>query len=430
MKKINWVILGFMLIMSSACATQLPTADGSAPTVQTTMPAQAAPATSTPGPASTAAETSPPPTLVIGARYPQITSSSDLFNQVVSVNPADSRHLAYCAPGEIRVSMDGGESWESVPTTPAAETAGAQGYALFFGSPGAEGTCLSVTLDPWNQESYYAVFSTAHEEFGAPPVYSMGFFTPDNGETWQLVGPPEEATLEDFGGFWNLGGESVQALFSPAGSWSQVPADVLITETTSGGSDWRPGSLTCPAAGPCLRWGPAPSNVPGMGSPLPQSIFHSQDGGQSWSAVAPPVELRAPAPNQLVALSKTEILIVAGGISLAALDEEIPVVRRSQDAGLSWQPVSLPPLSTEEGYTDYYPGLQYVSDHTFLAQSPEGSSWYWLPPELPIWCPVNSDLLPAYPVLLQNAVDRLWWVNQETQKAESLSIADLGCAVE
>jgi hypothetical protein len=171
MTKYGWIIAALMVLISSACATQqMPTSAESTPTVQPTMPAQAAPITSTPGPISTATETSPPPTLVVSDRYPQITSSSDLFNQVVSIDPADPRRLAYCAPGEIRVSRDGGESWESILTSLAAETAGAQGYVLFFGSPDAEGTCLSVTLDPRNQEAYYAVFSIAHEEFGAPPV--------------------------------------------------------------------------------------------------------------------------------------------------------------------------------------------------------------------------------------------------------------------
>jgi len=430
MYKFKFVFPIFILLIFSACAVQATPVDVTASPLPTNDSAPANTPTNHPSPEATATETSPPPAITIVGQYPSIVSSSDLFNQVVSIDPQNPQRIAYCAPDEIRVSQDAGQSWETVSTAAAAAAAQARGYALFYGEPGAANACLSVTLDAHNSEAYYAVFTAAHEEFGAPPVLFMGFYTLDGGEIWQLVEPPDNATIEDFGGFWNLGTEAVQALFHPAGAWNQSAEDILITETTDGGISWQVGELSCPSFGACLRWGPAPSNVPGMGSPLPQSIYSSQDTGDTWSVIDPPVELRAPAPNQLVAVSDTEISIISGGITLSSSGGAAPVIRKSLDAGASWQPIPMPPLSTDEQNENYFPGLQYLSNHTYLSQGVEDNTWYWLSPEMPLWCPVNTDQLPPYPVLLQNVGDKVWWVDQETQQAEHISLSELTCAVE
>ena len=431
MRKIGLIIpMLVIILLGSACADQITTG------VEITAPSPAIevsptiPPTKSPLPEPTSTQTSPPPAIEAADQYPWISSSSDLFNQVVSIDPIDAQRIAYCAPGEIRVSQDAGQTWETVSTAAVAAAAQARGYALFYGEPGTADACLSVTLDPQNSEVYYAVFTAAHEEFGAPPVFYMGFFTPDAGESWQLVEPPENGTIEDFGGYWNLGTGAVEALFFPAGSWRQLPEEILITETANSGKEWGDGALSCPSIGPCLRWGPAPSNVPGMGSPLPQSIFHSQDAGETWSVIDPPVELRAPAPNQLVAVSETEILIISGGVTLSSSGDATPAIRKSLDAGASWQPIPLPPLSTDELNDNYFPGLQYLSNHTYLSQGVEDNTWYWLSPEMPIWCPVNTDRLPSSPMLLQSVGDQVWWVDQEIQQAEYISLSELTCAVE
>jgi hypothetical protein len=167
-----------------------------------------------------------------------------------------------------------------------------------------------------------------------------------------------------------------------------------------------------------------------MGSPLPQSIYSSPDAGDTWSVIDPPVELRAPAPNQLVAVSDAELLIISGGITLSSSGGSTPAIRQSQDAGASWQPVALPPLSAKELNQNYFPGLQYLSNHTYLSHGVEDNTWYWLSPEMPLWCPVNTEQLPSYPVLLQNVGDKVWWVDQATRQAEHISISELTCAVE
>ena len=424
MNKFMLIILVLGASFLSACAGQATPATGSP--APTNAPEQVITPTGLPSPTASPTETSPPG-ITLAGDYPQIIASTDPFNQLVSVDPGDPMRIAYCAPGEIRASQDAGQAWEVIPTTGVMAVAQESGYELFYGDPSAEDACLTVTSDPVWEDSYYAVFAAALTEYGAPPLFYLGFYTMDNGETWQLVEPPQGATLEDFGGFWNLALDSVQAQFFPSGSWSQEPEAILITETRDGGTDWQPGELSCPAVDPCLRWGPAPSNIPGMGSPLPQSIFYSLDAGDNWSTIDPPVELRAPAPNQLVSTSASQVMIISGGILLS---EQVPPLRTSNDAGASWQPVSLPNFSTGEVNTDYFPGLQYLPNHTYLSQAPEDSTWYWLPPDLPIWCPVNTDRLPAFPVLLQAVGDRVWWVDPQTQQAESISISELSCAVE
>jgi len=129
-----------------------------------------------------------------------------------------------------------------------------------------------------------------------------------------------------------------------------------------------------------------------MGSPLPQSLFFSSDQGQIWSAIDPPVELRTPAPNQLVVLSETQLLVISGSISLS--DEQASAIQLSRDGGATWEAVMVPGLSPDND--DYFPGLQYLANGSYLSQGAENSSWYWLNPDLPIWCPVNSEQLPAY----------------------------------
>jgi len=419
MQRFNLVTAILILLLSSACVSQTTPEDTSLPATPVITPTEAPAPTEPP-------QATDDPSITLAEKFPLIIPSSDLFNQVVSADPADDERLAYCAPGEIRVSQDGGQNWEGISITGVTSTAEEQGYELFYGDPGLEGTCLSAALDARFPDTYYAVFSAADFEFGAPPVFYMGFFSTDKGDSWQFVEPPSGATIEDFGGFWNYGEQAVQAQFFEGGAWSQEPGDVLIVETADGGKSWGPGELSCPASGPCLRWGPAPSSVPGMGSPLPQSLFFSSDQGQIWSAIDPPVELRTPAPNQLVVLSETQLLVISGSISLS--DEQASAIQLSRDGGATWEAVMVPGLSPDND--DYFPGLQYLANGSYLSQGAENSSWYWLNPDLPIWCPVNSEQLPAYPVLLQGSGEQVWWVDQESQQAVSIPIAALTCVVE
>jgi hypothetical protein len=71
-----------------------------------------------------------------------VQPSADLSNRVVSVDQGDPQRLAYCAPGEIRVSADGGASWAAFPTEGAESLAETLGYTLSIGQP-APPNCYS-----------------------------------------------------------------------------------------------------------------------------------------------------------------------------------------------------------------------------------------------------------------------------------------------
>jgi hypothetical protein len=410
------------LLLSAACGTSQTTQTEELSPTEVSSPTSSATDTSLPAPTNTPTS---PPSISTVSRFLWVSSSADLFNRVVSVDPENQQRIAYCAPNEIRLSHDGGQTWgETVPTSGVSAIAEQTGYTLYAGGPPSMTTCVSVTLDPEYPSTFYAVFTAAQEQFGAPPVFYMGFYTTDNGSTWQLVPPPPSSNLEDFGGFWNLGDETVEAMFNS----QDQDVNIALQETGDGGGTWLPGELSCPQSGPCLRWGAAASTIPGMGSPLPQTILSSSDGGNTWLTIAPPVELRTPAPNQLVAFSDHEIVIISGSIGLSSDEPEAQAVRYSQDSGLNWQKIELPPLSSDGSDTNYFPGLQILPDESYLTQDLESSTWLWMSPSYPIWCPVNTDRLPPVPQLLQSVGDRLWWVNTESNQAEHISLSEITCA--
>jgi hypothetical protein len=357
-----------------------------------------------------------------------VSPGTDLYNRVVSIDPLNAERIAYCTKDEIRLSLNSGQTWEGIPTTGAAAVAEEIGYQIFETDSSFSQACLSVTLDPKYPNTFYAVFTAAHTEFGAPPVFYLGFFTTDNGDTWQLVPPPSDSNHISFGGFWSNADRPVEALFSTPTESADPGHSVSIQNTADGGQTWEPGQLDCPITGPCMRWGAAVSNIPGMGSPLPQEIIVSFDAGETWSIIEPPVELRASPPNQLVAFSDQFAEIISGSIILSVSEYEMQPIRSSQDGGQTWQAKPLPPTPGEETDFIYFPGLQILPDGSYISQSTEDQTWFWLSPSDQTWCPLVVNNLPAYPVLLQAVGDELWWVDEETGRAEHTLLADITCA--
>jgi len=349
-----------------------------------------------------------------------VQPSANLINPEVTAGPANPQHLAYCSPGEIRVSQDGGKTWNSVSTASAASAVGDK-YSFFAqGGPADQATCLSVTLDSAHPDSLFAVFQTANKSFGAPPVFFMGFASTDNGKTWTMVPAPAENLAESFGGFWTDGNGTVQALFNTQSSGPGSASLPTIEQTTDGGQTWSSGSLTCPASAPCLRWGAAPGAIPGMGSPLPQAVFASQDGGQTWTTNGPSVELREVGPQELVAFSDKQAVLLAGS-------SQYPV-QYTQDGGSSWQVISLPALpgsDTSAGAT--YPGLQILPDGSLIALSSDGISWYLLAPGTQGWCPLSQTVLSGTTGYLQASGNQVFWLSPDTQKLESAQLSSFVC---
>jgi hypothetical protein len=152
----------------------------------------------------------------------------------------------------------------------------------------------------------------------------------------------------------------------PAGSFD-TPTPPLVMETRDGGLTWSPGQLVCLPAGACLRWGAATGVISGMGSPAPQSVYTSIDNGGTWIDPGQTVELRAAAPNQLAAFSETSAALLSGA-------SEYPL-RVTQDGGITWQPMDLPPLPGSQAGGFGYPGLQILPDGVSLALNADSTGW-------------------------------------------------------
>ncbi len=352
-----------------------------------------------------------------------IQPSASIQATTMSVDVLNPMRIAYCAPGAIRLSQDGGKSWISISTGSVAKLAEASAYPLMQ-NPGEIPTCNAVTLDSSHPDSFYAVFTTASKQYGAPPIYYQGYATHDHGKTWTLVPAPAGVTtssqaIDRFGWFWT-DGNVVQVLY-----WGQINTpdqapSAIVEQTADGGITWSPASLTCPPNGPCLRWGPAPSMISGMGAELPQTVMASQDGGQTWQSTGQSVELRANGPHELVALSENQALLISGSADYP--------LRYTQDSGKSWQVLALPPLpGADPAGSVGYPGLQMLPDGSMLALNDQAGTWWGLPPAAQDWCKIAISSLENNAVLLQAAGDKVWWFSASNNKPQSAPLSEFAC---
>ncbi len=351
-----------------------------------------------------------------------IQPSSGIFGQGVAVDPAHPERIAACRAGSIQLSQDGGQTWASIPIR------AVQNLAL----PGdleidpSQSTCQSVTLDSNHPDSFYAVFGAFSRQWGAPPVYYLGFFTPDRGKTWQLA-PVTQAitqptmTAGTFGGF-SVSGDAVQALyFDTTGNDPANPPPLRVKQTKDGGLTWTQASLACPESGPCLRWGPAPSEVAGMGSGLPQDVKASFDQGRDWVDTGQSAELRMDGPHQLAALSQSEALLISGSASYPLL--------YTPDSGKTWQALGLPQLpgaSSGWGYNGFY-GLQILPGGSLLALNQDTGVWWALPPAAAGWCATRAVAPGKFPTPLNFAGGRVWWLDPTTGQPASAPASQFAC---
>jgi hypothetical protein len=328
--------------------------------------------------------------------------SARLTTPSVAFDAADPERIAYCAPGSIQLSADGGASWSEIPTMGVTEVASSTGYPIFNQGGSEPPSCESVTLDPAHPQSFYAVFGTAQEPYGAPPIYFMGFVTTDSGKSWQLVPPPQGYAIAQFGGFQETS-EAAQALFAGNPSGLEQAPSYVVEQTTDGGYTWASAELTCPAYGSCVRWGPAPSQISGMGAPLPQAIEVSTDGGKTWKTPSWPVQVDLNGgPSQLVS--------IAGSRAALFAPQDAYPFRLSLDRGTTWQVFSLPLLVGSDGTLPLYPALQMLPTGALLAQLQTTGAWQMLAPGASEWCRVAGTSLPTTPVLFAVNGDQIWWL--------------------
>jgi hypothetical protein len=328
--------------------------------------------------------------------------SARLYTPAITFDPVDSKRIAYCAPGNIQLSTDGGTTWSPISTAGAVQVASTTDYPFFTGGSPGEAACHSVTLDPNHPDSFYAIFQAAKKPYGAPPIFFIGYLTTDAGKTWQVVPQPQGYTIDQFGGFRAVE-SAVQALFAGQPSGPEQAPPFVVGQTTDGGRTWAPADLTCPASGPCIRWGAAPSQIGGMGAGYPQAIETSTDGGQTWTTPAWPTQVTLNfGPSQLAALSDSTVALLSPG-------DDYPF-RVSRDAGQTWEVMALPTLIGGDGNTPLYPALQMLPNGTLLAQSQSDGTWQMLLPGASHWCAIAGTALPSTPDLFITIGDRLWWL--------------------
>jgi hypothetical protein len=350
-----------------------------------------------------------------------IQLSSTIMDQMLVVDPNNSDQMAYCITGSIMASQDGGHSWASIPTD------GIKDVAL----PGdmvidtSQSMCTSVALDATHPDSYYAVFSTVSKQWGAPPMYYLGFYTTVQGKTWQLAPVTQlltQSTMEtgSFGGFFTVG-NAVETLYYNTTSDDPANQPTLeVKQTTDGGLTWTAASLACPYSGPCLRWGAAPSEITGMGADLPQGVKASFDQGQNWVFTGQSAELRMIGPGELIALSETEALLISAGASYPLL--------YTADAGKTWQALALPPLpGVNSGWGIGYSGLQMLPDGSLVALNQDRGVWWLLSPSAQDWCSTGIAAPGNSPTLLVSSGGRIWWFDSASAKAESTPASSFAC---
>lgn len=413
------------LLIVAACGDATPMTNPS-PSPSAPAPTATPPATAT----QTASPTATPAATPVTHGPLWTLPSAERSHPLPASDPTNPARVAYCAPGAIQVSHDGGSTWTAIPTAGVAPLAMAAGYPLFADEQ-QEPACLQVTLAAKHPDSYFALFPTAHADDGAPPIYFMGYLTTDAGETWQPVPIPPDGAADRFGGF-RASGSVVQARFlaEPApDAGPETPPAFIVTESTDGGEHWQPSTLTCPAVGPCVQWGPAPAMITGMGAPRPQWVLHSTDEGQTWDAPAEPltVDLHARAPGQLIGMAPDTVVLLAG--------QEPEPRQVSKDGGKTWQPMPLPPLpNMSPGEVVSYPGLMMLPDGALLTYPPTPGPWLLLAPEAAAWCTITNADLPEEVTPLQVSGDRLWWIEggggfpaTTPPTPHSLPLSDLAC---
>ncbi len=362
------------------------------------------------------------PWSALGALRPlRATWSADLSGATPVADPADRSHLAYCQNGVIHFSPNAGHTWSVVPVAGAVELSATTNYHL-TPSPNAPSqvSCASVMLEPGHPDTLYASFWASNPKFGMPPVFQVGYVTTDLGQTWHAVSVPEGYSAGGFAGF-QTAGMDVLAIFErqagSSGHWQYT-----IEATPDGVTDWQQATFACPPIGPCLRFGPSPSQIGGMGAAYPQPVEWSGDGGKTWtSPIWPAQVLLNQGPSEMVALSSSEALLVSGSSQYA--------VRLTTDGGKTWRYIALPPTPGGQNGAMSLTDAMILPSGALLAQDPNNQSWIMLAPEAKRWCAVSA--LPSAVFSQPTAIgNHLWYIPMASgnpQTPASIPLQDMVC---
>ncbi|HLZ68485.1 MAG TPA: hypothetical protein VKV26_01105 [Dehalococcoidia bacterium] len=343
----------------------------------------------------------PPAWSDLGAPQPlRIERSENLLDPAFATDPGNAGRLAFCEPGDVQLSRDGGVSWNPLSIASAGDAAAANGFQLFGQDGGA--ACTQLVLPAGRSSLIYAAFPAALAEFGAPPIFFLPFESTDAGQSWQLVPAPDGYEAKQFGGFQVVNG-AVQALFAMPTEPDSPPA-LAVEEAMDDGS-WQAVALNCAGEGPCLRFGAGPNAIGSCAmNERVQALFYSTDGGASFQPPAAPATVNACDLNELAPLSPMDALLLAGRADFP--------LQVTHDGGQSFGSVTLPPLpDADPSLPAQYRGLQILPDGSLLAQTQAGDGWLGLCPGASAW---QSTNIPGSAIAstLRVLNSRLWWLQR------------------
>lgn len=192
--------------------------------------------------------------------------------------------------------------------------------------------------------------------------------TSDGGRSWQLA-----FTNQDPNAFYDC-----MAFFNPRDGLAvsdPVDGKFRLIATHDGGRSWSlvdpagmppalPGEFGFAASGTCLVTSGHDAWIASGGGAAAR-VFHSRDGGQTWTVTDTPVVTGPTAGIYSLAVSGHRTLMAVGG-DFTAPTARVDVAARSRDGGQSWTLPAVMPGG-------YRSGVAWVDPHSLVAVGPTGS---------------------------------------------------------
>jgi hypothetical protein len=353
-----------------------------------------------------------------------VAEISDGFPAVVA-DPENPTTHAWCDRSTVVVSSANGT--RAVSTSAATSTLRRMGLPPFdSANPGCDAIAFAAGA-PGRTSSALAVAFGVEDPDQDPLSGDVALTTLDNGRTWTPVPAPPGARAIGFGGFRYQEGALV-AVFTPSNP-STADAQPLAEVSHDGALTWQPTRLACPAAGPCVTFGPFQPGNCAKGQAM-QTVVRSADGGYTWSEPPTPGWIGACAPAQLAGAGD-------GGELLVDNTSEF-TVRWSTDAGSTWTDIAIPLLPDQQPGvavgigTD---GITVLTDGALLAtgQQESNNDWLLLTPGTDAWCRVSTPGTGTGGTASSTVGtigNQLWWLTYTdagAATAHHIDIAQLSC---
>jgi photosystem II stability/assembly factor-like uncharacterized protein len=268
------------------------------------------------------------------------TGTTTQFRGLAAVD----RQVAWVAGvgGTIMRTVDGGASWLDV-------------------SPPGASALQFRDIEAWDARRAVAL------TIGTGPDARV-YRTSDGGTTWQ-----EAFVNDDENAFYDC-----LAFFNPQDGLAvsdPVDGKFRLIATHDGGRTWAvvdpagmppalDGEFAFAASGTCLVTSGHDAWIASGGGAAAR-VFHSRDGGLSWSVAATPVIVGPSAGIYSLAVSGVRDVVAVGG-DFAAPTANVDIAASSGDGGLSWELSSVMPGG-------YRSGVAFGPHHSLIAVGPTGS---------------------------------------------------------